>query len=136
MVDPERLRSLPFFGDLDEYDLAQIARWVDEIGAAPGDRLIEQGTMPYELFVIESGEVEVFRDREQLATLGAGDVVGEIGLLAQHRRMASVVAKTDVLALALPVDALSSLTSEMPELADELRATMVRRNAENEARNG
>lgn len=136
MVDPERLRSMPFFGDLDEYDLAQVARWVDEIEAEPGDRMIEQGTMPYELFVIESGEVDVFRDGERLATLAAGDVVGEIALLAQHRRMASVVAKTDVLALALPVDALGSLTSEMPELADELRAIMSRRNAENEARNG
>lgn len=134
MVDPGRLRSLPFFGDLDEHDLAQVARWVDEIEAAPGQVMIEQGTMPYELFVIERGEVEVLRDGALLATLGAGDVVGEIALLGQHRRMASVVAKTGVLALALPVDGLGSMTSEMPELADELRALMARRNAENEAR--
>ena len=131
MVDPGRLRSLPFFGDLDEHDLAQVARWVDEIEAAPGQVMIEQGTMPYELFVIERGEVEVLRDG---ALLAAGDVVGEIALLGQHRRMASVVAKTGVLALALPVDGLGSMTSEMPELADELRALMARRNAENEAR--
>ncbi|MGH2541038.1 MAG: cyclic nucleotide-binding domain-containing protein [Actinomycetota bacterium] len=134
MVDPARLRSLPLFGDLDEYDVAKVARWVDEVRAAPGDRLIEQGSMPYELFVIERGEVEVYRDGELLATVGKGDVVGEIALLMQHRRMASVLARTEVLALALPVDGLRSLTSEMPELADELLTTMSRRRAENEAR--
>ena len=134
MVDPARLRSLPLFGDLDDYDVAKVARWVDEVQAAPGDRLIEQGSMPYELFVIEHGEVEVHRDGELLATVGAGDVVGEIALLTQHRRMASVLARTDVVALAQPVDGLRSLTSEMPELADELLATMSRRRAENEAR--
>ena len=132
MIDAARLRSLPLFGDLDEYDLSQVARWVVEVQAAPGELLIEQGSMPYELFVIEEGTVDVVRDDEPLASLGAGDVVGEIALLARHRRMASVVARTPVRALALHVDALQELTEEMPELGDELRALMERRRAENE----
>ena len=132
MIDAARLRSFPLFGDLDEYDLSQVARWVVEVQAAPGELLIEQGSMPYELFVIEEGTVDVVRDDEPLASLGAGDVVGEIALLARHRRMASVVARTPVRALALHVDALQELTEEMPELGDELRALMERRRAENE----
>jgi len=132
VIDAARLRSLPLFGDLDEYDLSQVARWVVEVQAAPGEPLIEQGSMPYELFVIEEGTVDVVRDDEPLASLGAGDVVGEIALLARHRRMASVVARTPVRALALHVDALQELTEEMPELGDELRALMERRRAENE----
>ena len=132
MIDAARLRSFPLFGDLDEYDLSQVARWVVEVRAAPGELLIEQGSMPYELFVIEEGTVDVVRDDEPLASLGAGDVVGEIALLARHRRMASVVARTPVRALALHVDALQELTEEMPELGDELRALMERRRAENE----
>ena len=71
------------------------------------------------------------RDGEPLATLGVGDVVGEIAA-ARHRRMASVVARTPVRALALHVDALQELTEEMPELGDELRALMERRRAEND----
>ncbi len=134
MVDPERLQTLPLFGELDAYDLGKVARWVDEIRAAPGDLLIEQGTMPFELFVIERGRVEVVQDGTQIATAGAGDVVGEIALLEQHRRMATVRALTDVIALALPVDGLQALTVEMPELGDELRGIMDRRRAENEAR--
>ena len=132
MIDAARLRSFPLFGDLDEYDLSEVARWVVEVQAAPGELLIEQGSMPYELFVIEEGTVDVVRDDEPLASLGAGDVVGEIALLARHRRMASVVARTPVRALALHVDALQELTEEMPELGDELRALMERRRAENE----
>ncbi len=136
MIDAGRLRSVSLFGDLDAYDLAQVARWVVEVRAEPGDRLIEQGSMPYELFVIEEGTVDVVRDGEPLASLGAGDVVGEIALLARHRRMASVVARTPVRALALHVDALHELTEEMPELGDELRALMERRRAENEPGSG
>lgn len=134
MVDPERLQTLPLFGELDAYDLGKVARWVDEIRAAPGDLLIEQGTMPFELFVIERGRVEVVQDETQIATAGAGDVVGEIALLEQHRRMATVRALTEVIALTLPVDGLQALTVEMPELGDELRGIMDRRRAENEAR--
>lgn len=131
MIEPERLRSVPLFGDLDSYDLAQVARWIEEVRAEPGELLIEQGTMPYELFVIEDGNVDVVKDGEPIATLGAGDVVGEIALLAQHRRMASVIAKGTVRAFALHVDALQQLTAEMPELGDELRVLMERRRAEN-----
>ena len=133
MIEPQRLRSVPLFGDLDAHDLSQVARWVEEIEAEPGEVLIEQGSMPYEIFVIEDGTVEVVRDGESLATLGSGDVVGEIGLFASHRRMASVLSRTTVRALTLHVDALQELTSEMPELGDELRALMQRRRTENES---
>lgn len=132
MIETERLRAVPLFGELDAHDLAQVARWVEEVHAEPGQMLIEQGSMPYELLVIENGTVEVVRDGKAIATLGTGDVVGEIALLGQHRRMASVVAVTRVRALTLPVDALQSLTSEMPELGDELRSIMDRRRAQNE----
>lgn len=133
MIEPERLRALPLFGDLDAHDLSQVARWVDEVHADTGQLLIEQGSMPYELFVIEDGTVDVTRDGVTIATLGTGDVVGEIAVLGQHRRVATVVAKTPVRALTLHVDALQSLTVEMPELGDELRSLMDRRRSQNES---
>jgi len=124
MIEAERLRGVPLFGDLDAHDLAQVARWIDEVHAEPGELLIEQGAMPYELFVIEEGTVDVVRDGEPIASLGSGDVVGEIALLAQQRRVASVRARTPVRALTLPVEGLQALTAEMPELGDELRSLM------------
>ena len=129
VIDPARLRSQPILMDVDEHDRAQVARWIEEVRADPGDLLIEQGSMPYELLLIESGTVDVIRDGEQLATLGAGDVVGEISLLTHKRRMASVQARTAVVALTLPAEAFVEIAAEMPEFADELRALMAARAA-------
>ena len=127
MIDAARLRSQPALADLDEHDLAEVARWIDEVRAESGDLLIEQGSVPFELFLIESGSVDVIRDGETIATLGSGQVVGEMALLARQRRMASVRARTAVVALALPADAFAEIAVEMPEFADELRSLMAAR---------
>ena len=127
MIDAERLRRLDLFVDLDSYDLSQVCRWVREVRADAGDTLFEQGAIPYEMFVIEQGEVEVVRDGEVLAKLGPGETVGEMGLMMQERRMASVRAATPVVALAIPADDLAELQTEMPEVWATIRATMEER---------
>jgi CRP-like cAMP-binding protein len=132
VIEAGRLVAVPLFGDLDAHDLSIVARYVEETLAEPGDLLIEQGAMPYELFVIEEGSVDVVRDGEPLATLGPGEVVGEIALLAHHRRMASVVARTPVRALTLQVDAVQEITREMPEVGAALQSLMHRRESSNE----
>jgi cAMP-binding proteins - catabolite gene activator and regulatory subunit of cAMP-dependent protein kinases len=131
-VDVERLRRLPLFGELDHHDLSQLMRWVREVEFADGDLLFEQGSMPHDLFVIEEGSVEVDRDGRTVAMLGPGDVVGEMALLKLERRWASVVAAGHVRAVALGADELASMSEQMPELADRLRETVVRREGENE----
>jgi len=131
-MDVERLRRLPLFEELDHHDLSQLVRWVREVTVADGEVLFEQGSMPHELFVIEEGSVEVLRDGELVATLGPGDVVGEMAVLRLERRWASVVADGHVRAVALGVDDLASMSEQMPELADRLRETMRRRQGENE----
>ncbi|MGZ8653021.1 MAG: cyclic nucleotide-binding domain-containing protein, partial [Actinomycetota bacterium] len=76
--------------------------------------------------------VEVRRDDRPVATLGPGEVVGEMALLKLERRGASVVAVGHVRAVALGADDLASMSEQMPELADRLRETMLRRERENE----
>jgi CRP-like cAMP-binding protein len=131
IVDAERLRQLDLFAELDSYDLSQVCRWVREVNAEPGDILFEQGSIPYEMFVIEQGQVEVVRDGEAIATLGAGETVGEMGLMMQERRMASVRAATPVVALAIPADDLADLQAEMPEVWTAIRETMEARRRSN-----
>jgi CRP/FNR family transcriptional regulator, cyclic AMP receptor protein len=131
-VDIERLRQLPLFGELDHHDLSQLLRWVREEEVADGDLLFEQGSMPHDLFVIEEGSVEVIRDGRSVATLGAGEVVGERALLKLQRRWASVVAVGRVRLIALSADDLAEMSEQMPELADRLRETVIRRERENE----
>jgi CRP-like cAMP-binding protein len=131
-VDIERLRRLPLFGELDHHDLSQLMRWVREVEVADGDLLFEQGSMPHDLFVIEEGSVEVVRDGRSVATLDAGEVVGERALLKLQRRWASVVAVGHVRAVVLSADDLAEMSEQMPELADRLREMMARRERENE----
>ena len=132
MIDAARLRSVPLFGDLDEYDLAHVARWVVEVRAEPGESLIEQGSMPYELFVIEEERSTWF------ATGNPWRRSGWETSSARSRCSRGTVGwprwspGPPVRALALHVDALQELTEEMPELGDELRALMERRRAEND----
>jgi CRP-like cAMP-binding protein len=131
-MDIERLRRLPLFEELDHHDLSQLLRWVREVEVTDGTLLFEQGAMPHELFVIEEGVVEVIHDGEAIATLGPGDVVGEMALLKLVRRWASVVATGSVRAVALDADDLAAMSEQMPELAERLRETMARRERQNE----
>jgi CRP/FNR family transcriptional regulator, cyclic AMP receptor protein len=132
-VDVERLRRLELFGDLDYHDLAEVARWVDEVQVAPGDLLIEEGALPYELFVIEEGTAEVERGGEVVAKIGPGETVGEMALVLQERRAASVRATTPIRALAISVEEFQEMAEEMPEIASQIRATTERRRRENQA---
>ncbi len=131
-MDVERLRRLPLFGELDHHDLSQLSRWVRDVEFADGDLLFEQGSMPDDLFVIEEGSVVVSRDGRPVATVGPGEVVGEMALLKLERRWATVAAAGHVRAVALGADDLASMSQQMPELADRLRETMLRREYENE----
>ncbi len=88
--------------------------------------------MPYDLFVIEEGSVEVVRDGRSVATLGPGEIVGERALLKLERRWASVVAVGHVHVVTLSADDLAEMSEQMPELADRLRETMARREREND----
>jgi CRP-like cAMP-binding protein len=131
-VDVERLRALPLFGELDHHDLSVVASWVHEIHLDAGEPLVEQGAIPRDLVVIERGTVEVVRDGERLATLGPGDVVGEMGLLNQQRAMATVRAVEPVVAIALAPERLGEMSEQMPELTERLRAVAAERDRANE----
>jgi CRP/FNR family transcriptional regulator, cyclic AMP receptor protein len=92
--------------------------------------LVTQGDNAYELFVIEAGNAEVRMDDKVVRTLGPGDVVGEIGLLATGTRTASVVATSPLRLLAMFTREFKKLDGRMPGLAKSLRETMAKRVAE------
>jgi CRP-like cAMP-binding protein len=120
-VTVDRLMALELFGELDHHDLAQVVKWVSEVRAEAGEALFEQGGLPYELFVIEQGEVEVVRDGEPMARLGPGTLVGEMSVLKGERRMATVRAVTPVVAISMSTADLDKLATEMPEVVRDMR---------------
>lgn len=129
-VDVDRLRRLPLFGELDHHDLSTVARHVGEMEASEGQVLFEQGSIPYEMLVIEEGTAEVTKDGKPVGTIGAGDVVGEIALLRFQRRMATVRVTSPLRAVTVSADDLQVIEEEMPEIAGQLRSIMAARERE------
>jgi CRP-like cAMP-binding protein len=95
-MEASRLAEIPLFAGLEGAQLAEIAEVAVEVEAAEGDTIATQGELGHALFAIESGTVEVSANGERLATLGPGDVFGEVAVMAAGIRMASVVATSPV----------------------------------------
>jgi CRP/FNR family cyclic AMP-dependent transcriptional regulator len=92
----ENLRAVPVFAEMSEDDLRRIATFATEDSATEGTALIREGDFSNEMIAIESGTADVVRDGRTIASIGAGDVAGEIGVLEKERRNASVVATSAV----------------------------------------
>jgi CRP-like cAMP-binding protein len=95
-MDASRLAEIPLFAGLSPGQLEQVARVAVEVEAAESDAIATQGDLGHALFAIESGTVEVNANGERLATLGPGDVFGEVAVMAAGIRMASVTATSPV----------------------------------------
>ena len=90
----DRLRKVPLFDTCNEKQLEFIASRVDEVDVSAGRVLTEQGRSGGEFFIILSGDADVKRGGKTVATLGAGDYFGEIALLDNGARTATVAATT------------------------------------------
>jgi CRP-like cAMP-binding protein len=123
-MDPERLKNLPLFAELDDAERAEVAAWARELTVDSGTMLATEGEHAYELFVIESGEADVSKGGEVIRTLGAGDAFGEIGLLATGTRTASIEARTAMKLVAIFAREFKQIEARMPKIAEELRASM------------
>jgi CRP/FNR family transcriptional regulator, cyclic AMP receptor protein len=91
-MDPGRLTSIPLFSELTEQESERLATFATEMSVREGELLVREGEFSTELIAIEEGTAEVLRGDARIATLGAGDVVGETGLLRREPRNADVVA--------------------------------------------
>lgn len=121
-MDPKDLNGIELFAKLSRHQREEIAKQADEIDVAAGKRLISEGRFGYEFFVIENGTAEVVRDERHLADLGPGDFFGEMALLGDVKRNASVVASTPMTAIVMTDHAFRALARSMPEVADQIRA--------------
>ena len=91
-MDPNRLTAIPLFSHLSPEEANRLAAFATETSLAEGQILMKQGDYSTELIAIEEGSADVLRDGERIASLGPGDLIGEMGLLAREPRNADVIA--------------------------------------------
>jgi CRP-like cAMP-binding protein len=97
------LKRVPLFSELDDKQVRKLAEQFRERTLAPGTSVVQEGTMSgVGFFVVAEGEVTVTKGGDEVATLGPGDHFGELALISERRRAATVTAKTQVRALEIP----------------------------------
>src|SRR5690349_14743242 len=95
-MDPDNLKDIPAFSELTDEELRRIATFANEDSIHEGTTLIREGDYSNEMIAIESGNADIVRDGETVASVGPGEVVGELGVLEKGMRNASVVATTSM----------------------------------------
>ena len=134
-MDEGRLKQSPLFAGLNRKERQALAPRTDEVDLEQGRVIVREGEWPYEFFAIEQGTVEVRRGDQLLAELGPGDFFGEMGLVSDTRRNASVVASSPVTVIVMTGQAFRQTAREMPEVAAKIRAAIEERCRQLEAVN-
>jgi len=129
----EQLVQVPLFEGLSKKQLRRISSLMTRIDRPAGQILTTEGQRGSEFFIVLEGEVEVRQGDRVIATRRPGDYVGEIALLDKRPRTATVVATTPVSVEVLSRREFVSLLAEVPELSEQIMATMARRLADIEA---
>lgn len=110
-----------------EHELVELARVATPVDVPAGTKLTVEGTLGQQAIVIIEGEASVIRNGEFIATVGPGEIVGEIALLTDELRTASVVTATDATVYAMSVREFGSLMTRCPELESRLIKAATRR---------
>ena len=129
-VDAADLAAIPLFSSLSEGDLEELAVWFETRTASEGVQLTGEGATGYSFFVLAEGEAVVSAKGARIATLGAGDFFGEMAILGDGRRNATVTTTTPSKLFFLFGTEFRRLQQAQPGVAQRLEAEMVRRQAE------
>ena len=100
-MDPNRLKAIPLFSQLSEQEAKRLAAFASETSIASGQILMLQGDYSNDLIAIEEGTARVEKDGTEIGNVGPGDLIGEMGLLANGPRSASVIATSPMLVFKL-----------------------------------
>ena len=128
-VAPAELASIPLFASLSEAEREQVAGWFEPRTAPEGCTLAGEGATGYCFFVLVEGQAAVSSNGAQLATLGPGDFFGEIAILGDGRRSATVTTTTPVRLLVMFGSEFRRLQEDHPAIARQLEQAMAARQA-------
>jgi CRP/FNR family transcriptional regulator, cyclic AMP receptor protein len=121
------LSGVALFSPCAKHELQRIAALTDEIEAPKGKTLTREGEPGVEFFVVVKGSATATRRGRKVATIGPGSFFGELALLDQGPRAATVKAETDMQLLVLTSRAFSSLLNDVPSVARRILRGMAER---------
>jgi CRP/FNR family cyclic AMP-dependent transcriptional regulator len=126
----EALRKAPLFEGLSKKELTLLARVSEDMEIPEGATLTREGDLGHEFFVIVEGETEVRRKGRKIGTRGGGDFIGEIALLEEVPRTATVKAKTPLRAFVLTRTDFLHLIEENPGVERKVMRALAKRVAD------
>jgi len=123
----QSLKGVPLFSGVRDRDLKRLANVMRESRFNEGDAITTEGKSGVGFFLIEEGNASVSLHGEIIATLGPGDHFGEIALIDEGPRSATVTASTDLRCRGMAAWEFLSFVQEHPEVAWPLLQTLVSR---------
>ena len=112
----ELIKRVPLFSHCSKKELGLVAQIADEIDLPEGKTLIREGDRGREFFVLVEGSADVRRRNRKVNTLGSGDFFGEIALVSQQPRTATVTTSSPVRALVVTEQSFRSLLDRAPDV--------------------
>ena len=123
----QQLASVPLLAGLDGRSRRRLAETGKRRTYAPGDEMVREGSSGTALYVMLSGDARVERAGERIGSVTAGDFFGELALIEEHPRSASVIADTEVECLLFPAWEFTALLQEHPEIAVPIMRVLIER---------
>jgi len=120
------LKRVPLFSDLERRDIDQIASAMRQRTFSAGQQIAVEGQSGVGFFVIEDGEAKVTVHGDEVRRLGPGDYFGEVALITQGPRTATVTADTDLRTYGMTFWEFRPLVEETPSLAWKLLQSAVK----------
>lgn len=125
--DQEAVNGLKQLTSLTDSEINQVATAGRVVHLPAGWGVIWEKTPADAAYFILEGDVSIQRNHEEIATLGAGDFIGEVAIVNNQLRSASVVAKTKVTLLNFSAEIARDLAAKIPAIGDSIRATAAQR---------
>jgi len=127
---PEKLEKINRLEKLSNAELQKVINAGRHFNLPADWSLIWEGTAADKAYLIVDGEVSVRKGGEEIARLGPGDVIGEMGIVQQKLRSASVVSMTPLEVIHFTGESLEQLIAEVPAFGEAIRSTTAERRGE------
>jgi CRP/FNR family transcriptional regulator len=123
----QALGRAPLFEGLSKKDLLALAKATEDLEVAAGKVLCREGSIGHEFFVIVEGEVEIVQKGKSIGTRRAPDFIGEIALIENVRRTATVTATTPLRLFVLTRQSFWGLVERHPQVERKILTTLAKR---------